>query len=89
MRVELEEVTYELTFRWNVRDEHWYMDLATGGVTQFHGVKIVHSEDLLATVDYRSVPPGRLIVSDVTGAQRDPDVETFGNEVRLLYEEAA
>lgn len=89
MSVELDGDTYEFLFRWNARDAHWYMDISIGGTRQVAGVKVVESEDLLATADYRSVPQGVLRVVDVTGAGRDPDIETFGDDVVVYYDEVS
>lgn len=92
MRVEMDSLLYDLTFRFNARDDHWFMDLAFDDLPVVQGMKVVHSSDLLSQfaefqVDGR-LPPGQFIVLDVTGAGRDPDKTTFGDDVVMLYTEA-
>ena len=91
MTVELDALFYDLTFRYNLRDAHWFMDIVHDDTAVIRGLKVVHSDDLLAQfpafiVDER-LPPGVLEVRDVTGADRDPDDETLGNDVIMLYTE--
>ncbi len=92
-RVELEGNFYDLSFRFNARDDHWYMDVSFDDVVQLVGVKVVHSARLLERYIYKKVgnkiPPGVMAVLDVTGADRDPDQTTFGDDVVLLYTETA
>lgn len=91
MRVELDGLFYDLSFRFNARDDHWYMDVSFGDVVSIYGVKVVHSEDLLRQFAHLKVegriPPGTMRVFDITGFDRDPDITTFGDDVVLLYEE--
>ena len=93
MTVALDGLYYDFAFRFNRRDNHWYMDVVFNGVNVIMGVKIVHSDDLLLQypefrVDDR-LPPGTMQVIDATGADRDPDKSTFGDDVTMFYVEAA
>jgi hypothetical protein len=88
-QVDLDGKLYELSLRWNARDRHWMMDISTGGATLLSGLKLVVSPDLLAfsrRID--GLPPGKLIVADLDGHDRDPDDKVFGERVMLQYEEA-
>lgn len=93
MRVELEGVFYDLSFRFNARDSHWYMDVSSNDIVRLYGLKIVHSERLLERYAYlkvdNKIPPGTMRVFDITGFDRDPDQTTFGDDVVLLYTEAS
>ena len=91
--VELDGVLYSFRFRWNVRDNHWFMDIIEAdGSAVIDGVKVVNSDDLLSQFDHKQVtgnlPPGTFRVVDVNGANDDPDTTTFGEDVVLLYVEA-
>lgn len=85
--VELDGTVYDLSFRWNPRDEHWMLDISNAGVLAVAGIKLVVSTDLLAR-DRRldGIPPGRLFVADLDGLDRDPDDTLFGERVMLRYE---
>ena len=93
MTVELDGLFYDLTFRYNLRDAHWYMNINHNDVVVINGLKIVHSADLLAQFPHFVVddllPPGTLEVRDVAGSDRDPDRTTFGDDVFMLYTEAS
>lgn len=91
--VSLEEAVYDFLFRWNARDEAWYMDVSVLDSVALYGVKVINSEDLLAAYAYKSavelLPPGRFQITDVAGTFRDPDTDTFGDDVVLIYEDTS
>ena len=92
VRVELDEAFYGLLFRWNARDDHWYVSFDKELTPILQGVKVVHGEDLLAQFGHMQVdgrlPPGTFEVFDTgPSADRDPDQDTFGDTVLLLYHE--
>ena len=92
MKVEMDGGFYDLGFRFNARDDHWYMDVSFDEALVVSGIKVVHSSDLLGqfaefAVDGRT-PPGQLIILDITNAGRDPSKTNFGNEIVMLYTEA-
>ena len=94
VQIELDGAFYGLAFRWNARDNHWYMDVDQSLAPTLEGVKLVNSTNLLGQFDYMQVdgrlPPGVFQVFDnVPSSERDPDTTTFGDTVLLLYEEAA
>lgn len=89
-QVELDGRVYDLAFRWNVRGNHWSMDVGRDGVVLVAGVKLVIIPDLLE--QYRRIgelPEGTLFVEDLDGLDTDPDDENFGDRVILKYTEAA
>jgi len=92
MTVQLEGLSYTLSFRYNARNLHWYMDVDYQGSRVLDQVRIVHSTDFLGQypeleADDR-LPPGTWLVTDATGADRDPDTDTFGKEVTMFYTES-
>ena len=93
MTLELDGLYLDLSFRFNARDDHWFVSVGKNGVLLLSGVKVVHSEDLFAQFEHfkadNRLPPGTFRVFDVTGDGRDPDVENFGDGVVMLYVEAA
>lgn len=88
-QVELDEKVYDLTFRWNARDAHWFLSIGLEGVNLISGIKLVASDDLLAFARrIEHLPSGRLFISDLDGFDRDPDETLFGDRVVLLYDDA-
>lgn len=92
LEVTLEGVVYTLSFRWNARMEKWIMDIgdATGnplliGLVLFEGIPLIWR-----FVDrITGLPPGGFLVIDETGQHRDPDQDTLGLDINLVYVEAA
>lgn len=91
--VELDDEFYELQFRWNSRDLHWFLDIFKDDTLSIAGVKVVENDDLLVLYNYMSVdgriPPGTLRIVDSTGVGADPDTESLGDDVIMLYDEAS
>ena len=93
MTVELDSLNYKLSFRFNARDDHWYVDIYFEDIIVLFGVKVVHTDDLFGQFSYMQaderLPPGTFQVLDITGADRDPSKTDFGEDIVLLYVEAA
>ena len=92
VQVDLDGTVYGLGFRWNARDNHWYLDFDQTTTPILEGVKVVNGLDLLSQFGHMVVdgrlPPGRFEVFDtVPSTYRDPDTTTFGDTVLLLYHE--
>ena len=92
MTVELDGLYYQLSFHFNSRENHWYIGVARNNVSVLFGVKVVHSDDLFSQFAHMQVderlPPGTFQVLDVTGVDRDPVIDNFGDDVVMLYVEA-
>lgn len=60
----LDGVTYRLTFRWNAREEYWYLTISDlDDVVLASGLKLVPGAALLRHLaDFTKRPPGELIV---------------------------
>lgn len=87
-QVDLDGRVYDLAFRWNARDVHWFLDVGRDGVVLIAGVKLVNSTDLLGQFGrIENLPPGILSIEDLDDADADPDDENFGDRVQLVYEE--
>lgn len=88
-RVELEGVTYVLSFHWNARRSLWSLDVNTPGAdfddtTGVAGITIVANRFLLWRYHYRDgVPPGELLAGDPTLTLDGPDFKWDG--VTLCY----
>lgn len=78
---------YELTFRWNQRDGHWYLDLADeNGSSIVRGISLVAGYPLLRGIVDERRPPGELAINDTTNADDvDPGFSDLGTRFELLY----
>lgn len=92
IKVTLEDIVYTLSFRWNARLEKWIMDIGdvSGepllvGLPLYEGIPLTRR--FVGRID--GLPPGMFMVVDETGQNRDPDLETLGGDVKLIYSEAA
>jgi|GEM_PF-2600364 len=78
---------YELTFKWSVRSEAWYLDIGDA----VKGIKVVTGIDLLGPYHYMEdkIPAGKLGARRNTGRASKPGFFNFGigKEIALIYEE--
>lgn len=81
----LDGTTYQLLFRWNAREEVWYLTISDmDDVVLAAGLKLVSGAALLRHLtDFDTRPPGELFFDGV--ATRD----NLGTEARLIYLDAA
>lgn len=86
LQTSLENVTYTLEFRWNVRANSWFMRVLdeTGSTVIQGDHKLVANWPMGAYVSNRQ-PPGAFVVVDSAGAGADPDVASLGVRHKLLY----
>ena len=90
LQVQLEAVTYTLTFRWNDRQSAWFMDIANEDESTIYesGVRVVVGYPLAVNTANRQ-PPGVFIAIDTTKKDEDPGLNELGARVQLLYFSAA
>jgi len=88
--VPLDGVNYTLQFRWNLRENAWYMDVLNeaGDTVLIGGIAIVVSYPLASQFTGRS-PPGIFAATDTTGENVDPGINDLGDRVKLFYVTAA
>jgi hypothetical protein len=86
VQVTLEDVTYTLDFRWNVRLEAWFMNILDAeGVNVIRaGLRLVTGWPLNAYAAART-PPGAFLVIDTTGQEEEPDLDGLGDRWQLIY----
>ena len=84
---ELQGSVFQLSFRWNRRDAHWFLTVRDAdGVDIASGRRVVADWPLLkGVVDVRR-PHGEIVALDTTG-EGDPGLTDLGGRVLLLYEE--
>lgn len=81
----LDGVTYQLVFFWNVRDEHWFMDIFDiNGNAVLLSTRLVCNFPLLRRAN-PGAPPGQILAVDTSGVDLDPLLDDLGTRVELLY----
>lgn len=88
--IDLEGTVYTLEFAYNKRRDLWNMsiiDLSENILL----ASIPLLVDIPLTDQYvnEELPPGRFILLDETGEQRDPGRNDLGETIKLFYEESA
>lgn len=88
-KIDLEGVTYTLSFRYNTRDIIWTMDIADeGGTIILSGIPLVLGTILLERFPNSNIPPGDLFVLNLEDENAEATRDNFGTDVLLMYEEA-
>ena len=89
LTVKLDGTNYQIETHYNERNGGWYFDLMDedGNVLR-GGIRITVDWPLTGwrETDPR-MPPGMLWAVDTSGKQIDPDLDTFGTRVLMLYNE--
>lgn len=89
-KIDLEGVTYTLSFRYNTRDVIWAMDVADeGGVIILSGIPLVLGTILLERFPDSNIPPGDFFVLNLEDETAEATRDNFGTDVLLMYEEAS
>jgi hypothetical protein len=86
LQVNLEDVTYTLQFRWNVRLGAWFMSIfdEQGTTPILVGLRLVADWPLGAYNTGRN-PPGVFVAHDTSSQGIDPGVDDLGSRVQLVY----
>jgi hypothetical protein len=84
-----EGTSYIIDFRWNERDEAWYMDIFTETEDELaRGVKVALGAVILRKYSDDRFPPGKFFAADLENTHREAGLDDFGARVRLYYKEA-
>ena len=87
-KVTLDSKVYTLTLRWNNRASQWMLDILDAvGNELVLGCPLLNGELLLSQFSYlgAALPPWGLFIVDLTGQDRDPDLNSLGGDVLLMY----
>lgn len=86
LRAELDGQTYRLVFDWNGRNERYYLTIYTDdGTLALAGVKMIANWPLLRKYPYENLPPGELVLADLTESGEQARIENIGEAFRLWY----
>jgi len=92
LQVALDGTTYQLTFTYNSRSEHYFMSIDDASGNNIRaGIKVVINWPLLRTIVTSGRPLGELIALDNRETDlepaADPLLEDLGNNVVIAYVE--
>jgi hypothetical protein len=82
---DLEQDTYQFTFKWNFTDSAWYMTLTGLTNTVDFNIKVTSGVDMLAPFAITEL--GQMWVVDSENENTDPNQEGFGDRYQILYVE--
>lgn len=84
----LSNIGYVLTFDYNYRVSAWYFGIAdANGNFIKTGIRVKSSIPLLFSYSDDRLPPGELVVVDLTGLGAEPNFDNFDVTHVLTYEE--
>jgi hypothetical protein len=79
---------FRLTFAWSLREEAWYLDIAArDGTLLAAGLKLAEGVNVLRREASSDLPPGPLILLDMTGARAECTHDDLGKRWVLFYGE--
>jgi hypothetical protein len=84
MRTKLDGRDFNLSFSWNEREERWYLAMADEEENVLvAGIKLVSNWPLLRYYHFDPrVPPGELVVHDLTSSNAPPGFDELGIDRR-------
>lgn len=86
--VALSGAMYRFAVAWNTREEAWSLGLLTAAGEPIQtGVRIVADYPLFASGNDPRLPPGRILVTDLSGRGQDPTRENLGTDVVVIYDD--
>lgn len=91
-QITLEAVIYTLGIRYNGRMDRWLLDIKDAAASDLLlGIPLLNGVPLTYKWVGRIVglPPGQFLLVDETGAGRSPSKDDLGDDLKLIYYEAA
>jgi hypothetical protein len=85
MTIQLENGSYDLTFRWNVRMERWFMSIGDAQGEILNNKMIALNGPILYYFSSRRLPPGEFMAVDMTSSNQPPGLNDFGSRVLMFY----
>lgn len=86
VRVSLDGRSYSIRWLWNGREGVWSFSIADADGTDLQcGVRVVLGANLLEWTSDPRAPGGAIMVVDATGGTTEPDLDTLGQRVQVIY----
>lgn len=88
-RIDLEAVSYEMRFRYNLRMNRWILDISSAEGTPIRsGIVLLTETDFFPYLKSSLLPPGDFVMVHETLEQINAGREDLGNSIQLFYNEA-
>jgi hypothetical protein len=88
VRVEIEGVFYRFLYKWNNRNQAWYIDIADdSSIAQVRSRIVQLGYDIFKPFKYRTIPQGTFNIVDTSGENREPTKDDLGTRVKIQYTE--
>ena len=88
-QLDLEQILYTFTFRYNERMDRWIMDIADENEDDLLlGTVVLTEWPLIQRFKDDRLPPGEFMAIDESGEFKYPGREELGNDVKLFYIES-
>ena len=88
LTVDLDGSDYQLVFRFNNREDFWYLDILDAAGNEIRsGLKCVVNWPVLRTCRDQGRPPGELMVLDARPEPEETGLDNLGSIALLTYEE--
>jgi hypothetical protein len=89
MKLDLDGVTYTLSFRYNTRFAFWSMDIADAGETMIlSSIPLLLGTIFLNKFPNSNIPQGELFMLNLENENEEATRDNFGIDALLMYEEA-
>jgi len=86
--IDLDGRIFHLEFMFNVRANRWMVDTSTSdGVELLNGRVLNHGLDLYNRFVNGELPIGFAAILDSSGEDKDPDLENFGKDCVLYFDD--
>lgn len=83
---ELDGRVFRLDFAWSLREEAWYLDISSvDGTKLAAGLRLAEGVDVLSRWASDELPPGPLVLLDMTGAHAEPTLAGLGTRWVIFY----
>lgn len=87
-KIDLDEVSFFFFFQYNARDDSWFISVSDADeIPLVQGIKIVVDVNLFGQFAHLAIPQGNLFCSNSENLNTEPNLENFGNNVQLFYDE--
>lgn len=86
IEIDLDEVTFNLDFEWNDRDQGWYMSIAdVNGVALVSGRRVIIGYPLFDAYADARLPAGAFLALDTSDSDTEAGLNDLGDRVILTY----
>lgn len=88
-KISLDGDSFFFFFQYDARDDSWFISISDADeITLVEGIKMVVDVNLFGQFGHLDIPQGNLFCSNSENPNTEPNIENFGNNIQLFYDEA-